>query len=61
MAKKSSRGTQHSIHGGLSPHAAPVNDSSRKLPKGPSVNEGSTRSGVAVGDSDKGRDSGVLK
>ncbi len=61
MAKGKKGGTIHSIHGGLSSRAASVNDASRVLPKGPSVNEGSTRSGVAVGNSEKGKDSGVLK
>lgn len=58
---KSSKGTLHSIHGGLISRAPDVQDASRVLPKGPTVNDEAIRSGVAVGDSDKGKDKGKLK
>ena len=59
---KGGKGTNHSIHPkGMSSHAPSVNDASRVLPKGPTVNDGATRDGVAVGDSERGPDKGVLK
>lgn len=60
--QKSRGGTLHKIHpSGMKSNAPNVQDSSRVLPKRPTVNEGAVRSGVAVGDSEKGKDTGVLK
>ena len=60
MAKKSGRGTQHSIHGGLSSSASPSVDGSMK--KGTrSVDDDAVRSQTAVGDSMKSGSGGVLK
>jgi len=63
MAKKSksSSGTIHAIHKGLTSHAPSVNDGSRKISSSKSVNDEAIRSGVAVGDSERGKDGGVLK
>jgi hypothetical protein len=64
MAKNSgSRGTQHSLHGGLRSHAVDgAGDSSRKISSKKSVNDEAVRTGVAVGeDGNKRKDSGSLK
>jgi hypothetical protein len=61
MAKgKGSSGTIHKLHDGLSSHAPDVQDASRKISSSRSVNDGSTRKGVAVGTSEDGKDSGKL-
>jgi len=57
---KSGKGSQHTIHGGLSSSAAPQHDSSRTISSKRSVNEGATRDGVAVG-TGTGKDGGKLK
>lgn len=61
MAQKSAGGTQHTLHGGLGACSAPANDKSRKVASSRSVDDEATRTGVAVGDSQKGRDRGSLK
>jgi len=55
-------GTQHSLHKGLttdSPDGA--GDPSRKIQSKLSVNDEAIRTGVAVGDNERGKDKGSLK
>jgi hypothetical protein len=55
-----SKGHQHSIHGGLTSKACSEMDSSRKIHNGRSVNDGATRDSVATVSS-TGKDGGKLK
>lgn len=59
--RKAAGGTQHKLLGGLYCHSAPANDKSRKISSSRSVDDEATRSGVAVGTSDSGKDKGSLK
>lgn len=57
---KSSSGSQHTIHGGLSSSAASQKDSSMSIKNGRSVNDGATRDSVATCHG-TGQDGGKLK
>lgn len=57
---KSGKGSQHTIHGGLSSSAAPQHDASRTIKNGRSVNDGAIRDSVATVSS-TGKDGGKLK
>ena len=60
MAKKQGNSSQHTIHGGLSSNAAPVDDSSRHIKNSRSVNDEAVRESVATVSS-TGKDGGKLK
>jgi hypothetical protein len=53
--------TNHSLLKGLTSRAPDVQDASRKISSKKTVNDEAIRTGVAVGDSERGPDKGVLK